>query len=92
MKLKGIHRPDTVTVHTGDNLAAAACRMEQAEVGVLAVVDEARQLVGIFPGRDLVRATARAANPASVLASAHASSRPETANLQEDSRTSPGAC
>ena len=86
MKLKGIYRPDTVTVLTGDNLAAAARRMEQAEVGALAMVDEAGQLVGIFTERDLVRATARAANPASVLVSAHASFQPETADVGEDSR------
>ena len=50
MKLEGIYRPDTITVHTGDNLAAAARLMEQAAVGALAVVDEAGQL-----GRQLHR-------------------------------------
>lgn len=87
MKLKDIYRPDTVTIDVDDDLAAAARRMEQAQVGALAVVDEAGQLVGIFTERDLVRATARAAaHPASVRVSAHASFRPETADVEEDSR------
>jgi CBS domain-containing protein len=62
MKLKDIYRPDTVTIDV-DDLAAAARRLELAQVGSLAVVDEAGKLVGIFTERDLVGATARAANP-----------------------------
>jgi CBS domain-containing protein len=85
MKLKDIYRPDTVTIDVDDDLATAARRMELARVGALAVVDEAGQLVGIFTERDLVRATARAANPADVLVSAHTSFRPETADVEEDS-------
>jgi CBS domain-containing protein len=87
MNLKDIYRPDTVTIDVDDDLAAAARRMELAQVGALAVVGEAGQLVGIFTERDLVRATARAAaNPADVLVSAHTSFRPETADVEEDSR------
>jgi CBS domain-containing protein len=87
MRLKDIYRPDPVTIDLDDDLAAAARRMEQEQVGALAVVDEASQLVGILTERDLVRATARAAaHPAEVLVSAHASFRPETADVEEDSR------
>jgi CBS domain-containing protein len=86
MKLKDIYRSDTVTIDVDGDLAAAARRMELAQVGALAVVGEAGQLVGIFTERDLVRATARAANPADVLVSAHTSFRPETADVEEDSR------
>jgi CBS domain-containing protein len=86
MKLKDIYRPDTVTIDVDDDLAAAARRMELAQVGALAVVDEAGKLIGIFTERGLVRATARAANPADVLVSAHTSFRPETALIEEDSR------
>jgi CBS domain-containing protein len=86
MKLKDIYRPDAVTVDIDDSLAAAARRMEQAQVGALAVLDEAGHLVGILTERDLVRATARAAKPASVVVSAYASPRPETADIEEDSR------
>jgi CBS domain-containing protein len=86
MKLKDIYRPDTVTIDVDDDLAAAARRMELAQVGALAVVDEAGKLIGIFTERGLVRATARAANPADVLVSAHTSFRPETADIEEDSR------
>lgn len=84
MKLKDIYRPDPVTVDVDDNLAVAARRMEQARVGALAMLDEASQLIGILTERDLVRATARAAKPASVLVSAHASPRAETADVEED--------
>ena len=86
MKLKDIYRPDTVTIDVDDDLAAAARRLELAQVGSLAVVDEAGKLVGIFTERDLVGATARAANPADVLVSAHTLFRPETADVEEDSR------
>jgi CBS domain-containing protein len=87
MKLKDVYRPDAVTIDLGDDLAAAARRMELAQVGALAVVDEGGRLVGILTERDLVRATARAAaHPAGVLVSAHASLRPETADVEEDSR------
>lgn len=60
--------------------------MESTQIGVLAVVDEAGRLVGIFTERDLVRAIARGAHPADVWVSAHASFRPETADVEEDSR------
>jgi CBS domain-containing protein len=86
MKLKDIYRPDAVTIDLDDDLVAAARRMEQAQVGALAVVDQAGQLVGIFTERDLVRATARALNPFRALVSAHTSFRPETADVEEDSR------
>jgi CBS domain-containing protein len=86
MRLRHIYRPDTITIDLDDDLATAARRMELAQVGALAVVNEAGQLVGSFTERDLVRATARAPNPAGVLVSAHASFRPETADVEEDSR------
>jgi CBS domain-containing protein len=87
MKLKDIYRPDAVTIDPDHDLAAAARRMELAQVGALAVVEQAGRLVGIFTERDLVRAIARsAANPADVWVSAHASFRPETAHVEEDSR------
>ncbi len=87
MKLKDIYRPDPVTIRLDDDLAAAARHMEQEQVGALAVLDEAGQLVGIITERDLVRATARAAaHPAGVQVSAHASFGPETADIEEDSR------
>ena len=87
MQLRDIYRPDAVTIEPDHDLATAARRMELTEVGALAVVDEAGRLVGIFTERDLVRAIARAAaHPADVWVSAHASFRPETAHVEEDSR------
>jgi CBS domain-containing protein len=86
MRLKDTYRPDAVTIDLHDDLAAAARCMELAQVGALAVVDKAGQLVGVFTERDLVRATAGTANPADVLMSAHASFGSETADMDEDSR------
>jgi CBS domain-containing protein len=54
MKLRDIYRPDTVTIDVDNDLAAAARRMELAQVGALAVVDEAGKLVGIVSMRDLL--------------------------------------
>jgi CBS-domain-containing membrane protein len=92
MKLKDIYRPDTVTIDVDDDLATAARRMELARVGALAVVDEAGQLVGIFTERDLVRATARAANPADVLVSAPPRSDRRRPMSRRIPATSPAAC
>ncbi len=86
MRLKDTYRPDAVTIDLHDDLAAAARRMELAQVGALAVVNKAGQLVGVFTERDLVRATAGTANPADVLMSAHAWFGSETADMDEDSR------
>ena len=58
MRLKDIYRPDAVTIDLHDDLAAAARRMELAQVGASAVVNKAGQLVGaIWCGRPLGRPT-----------------------------------
>ncbi len=54
MKLKNIYRPDAVTIDPDHDLATAARRMELAEVGALAVVDQAGRLVGMVSMRDLL--------------------------------------
>ena len=54
MKLKDIYRLDAVTIDPDHDLATAARRTELAEVGALAVVDEAGQLVGMVSMRDLL--------------------------------------
>lgn len=66
IRLKDIYRPDAVTIDLHDDLAAAARRMELAQVGALAVVNKAGQLVGVFTERDLVRATGCLTNSATL--------------------------
>jgi CBS domain-containing protein len=84
MRLKEVHRPELLTVDIDDNLAVAARRMEQAQVGALAVVAGER-VVGLITERDVVRATARETDPAGVTVAAY-SSGPEPAGVEEASR------
>jgi CBS domain-containing protein len=84
MRLKEVHRPELLTVDIDDNLAVAARRMEQAQVGALAVVAGER-MVGLITERDVVRATARETDPAGVTVAAY-SSGPEPAGVEEASR------
>jgi CBS domain-containing protein len=65
MRVEDACRPGLFTVDIDDSLEVAAHRMDQAQLGALAVVDGQR-LVGIVTERGLVRAIARAADPADV--------------------------
>jgi CBS domain-containing protein len=85
MKLESIYRPGVFAVDSDHNLAAAACRMEEAQVGTLAVLDGG-ELVGIITERDLIRAIAQVVNPAYATVSAYASPGPHVADVEEDSR------
>jgi CBS domain-containing protein len=49
-------------------------------------------LVGIVTERGLVRALARAADPADVPVAAYASPSPQTASVDQDARQSSSAC
>jgi CBS domain-containing protein len=80
MRVKDACRPGLFTVDIDDSLEVAAHRMDQAQLGALAVVDGQR-LVGIVTERGLVRAIARAADPADVPVAAYASSAPQTASV-----------
>jgi CBS domain-containing protein len=82
MKVEDACRPGVFTVDVDDSLEVAAHRMNQAQLGALAVVDGHR-LVGIVTERGLVRAIARAADPADVPVAA---SSPHTANVEQDAR------
>jgi CBS domain-containing protein len=84
MSVNTTSRPELLTVDLHDSLAVAAHRMEQAQVGALAVVAGER-LVGIITERDMVRAIARETDPAGVSVAAY-SSGPQTAGVQEPSR------
>jgi CBS domain-containing protein len=75
MRVEDACRPGLFTVDIDDSLEVAAHRMDQAQLGALAVVDGQR-LVGIVTERGLVRAIAGAADPADVPVAAYASSAP----------------
>jgi CBS domain-containing protein len=85
MRVEDACRPGLFTVDIDDSLEVAAHRMDQAQLGALAVVDGQR-LVGIVTERGLVRAIARAADPTDVPVAAYASSVPQTASVDQDAR------
>jgi CBS domain-containing protein len=83
MRVKDACRPGLFTVDVDDSLEVAAHRMDQAQLGALAVVDGER-LVGIVTERGLVRAVARAVDPADVPVAAYASSGLQTASVDQE--------
>jgi CBS domain-containing protein len=85
VKVEDACRPGLFTVDVDDSLEVAAHRMDQAQLGALAVVDGQR-VVGTITERGLVRAIARAADPADVPVAAYASSSPHTASVEQDAR------
>lgn len=85
MRVKDACRPGLFTVDIDDSLEVAAHRMDQAQLGALAVVDGQR-LVGIVTERGLVRAIARAADPTDDPVVAYASFGPHTASVDQDAR------
>lgn len=85
MRIEDLYVPEARTCGASDPLSHAATQMAAAEVGALAVVDNAQNLVGIISERDMVRAMAREREPGSVPVAAYASSAVQTAALDEDS-------
>lgn len=85
MRIEDLYVPQARTCRASDPLPEAARRMAAAEVGALAVVDDAQNLAGIISERDLVRALARERDPGSVPVGTYASSAVQTATLDEDS-------
>jgi CBS domain-containing protein len=85
MRVEDAWRPGLFTVDVDDSLEVAAHRMDRAQLGALAVVDGQR-LVGIVTERGLVRAIARAADPADVPVATYASSSLQTAKVEQDAR------
>ena len=83
MRVEDACRPGLFTVDIDDSLEVAAHRMDQAQLSALAVVDGQRLVV---TERGLVRAIARAADPAGVPVAAYASSSPQTASVEQDAR------
>jgi CBS domain-containing protein len=62
MRIEGLYRPDVITADAGESLAVVAQRMQEYEIGSLAILEDER-IVGIVTERDLVRALAARAAP-----------------------------
>ncbi|GAA4069836.1 MULTISPECIES: CBS domain-containing protein [Actinomadura] len=84
MLISNVYRPMIFNCQAVERLAEAARRMEEHKVGALAVLDGER-VAGIITERDLVRALASSADPASERVAAYASTQIKTASLGEDS-------
>jgi len=63
MKIAEIMRPDVEVCAVGDNLAAAATRMWDADIGCLPVVDDAGHAVGMVTDRDVCMAALTRGEP-----------------------------
>lgn len=85
MRIGNVYRPTIIGCRADEQLSVVAHRMVEKEIGALAVLDGER-VTGIITERDLVRALATSADPVSMKAMACASTRVQTAGLDEDSR------
>lgn len=85
MRIGGLYTPGLRSCDPADLLPEAAQQMAFAEVGALAVVNEAGDLVGILSERDLVWALANEKEPATVEVSMYASPAVHTAQTGEHS-------
>lgn len=85
MKISDIYVPDVRTCSHLDALPDVARQMAEAEVGALAVVDDAHNLVGIISERDLVLALADEEDLDMVKVGDYTTSEVETAGLDEES-------
>ncbi|MEU8307336.1 CBS domain-containing protein [Actinomadura sp. NPDC048955] len=85
MRVSNVYRPTVFTCRADEPLGDVARQMIEREVGALAVLDGER-VTGIITERDLAGALAFSADPASQEAAGYASTRVETAALDEDAR------
>ncbi|WP_329092515.1 CBS domain-containing protein [Actinomadura citrea] len=85
MLISNVYRPTVFACRADEPLADVARRMIERKVGSLAVVDSER-VTGIITERDLAGALASSPDPASEEAARYASTRVETAALDEDAR------
>lgn len=85
MKVLDVYVPDVRACRDLDPLPVAARQMADAEVGALAVVGDAHDLVGIISERDVVLALADEDDARHVRVGDYTTSDVETARLDEDS-------
>lgn len=85
MRIGGLYTPGLRTCRAKDLLPDAARQMTFAEVGALAVLDDADELVGIISERDLVWALASYEDPRTVEVGECASPTVQTVETDEHS-------
>lgn len=81
--IKDVYRPRVVTCPPAATLREVAARMEEADSGIVALVDGGR-LVGVVSERDLVRAVAAGVDPAGAPASDWATTDVATVGIEEE--------
>jgi CBS domain-containing protein len=82
MKIKQFYRPEVFMAEPDDTLAQAAARMEQHEVGALAIF-EGDSVIGMISERDLTRAIGQGADPKEATVAEYMSLRILTADEEE---------
>jgi CBS domain-containing protein len=85
MHIGNVYRPMVFGCQADERLPEVARRMVEKNVGALAVLDGDR-VTGVITERDIVAAIATSDDPASMNASACASTEIQTTNLDEDTR------
>jgi signal-transduction protein with cAMP-binding, CBS, and nucleotidyltransferase domain len=83
MKVRSIYRPRLVATAGDELLADAAARMQDNQVGSLAVL-AGRDLVGILTERDLARAVAWGADPKVTTVAEYMTTQPMSVELDTD--------
>jgi len=83
VEIKDLYRTAIPRCAPGDTLHDVAKAMEEADSGFVAVVADGR-LQGVISERDIVRATARGADPGSTTAAEFATTEVLTATPDED--------
>jgi CBS domain-containing protein len=85
MRIRELTQPKVVTADISESLSAAASRMRLADVSALPITEDGRP-VGMLTERDLARAIADAANPATVGLASYMSLGLTVAGPDEDSQ------
>jgi signal-transduction protein with cAMP-binding, CBS, and nucleotidyltransferase domain len=83
MQVRSIYRPGLVVAAGDELLADAAARMQDNQVGSLAVL-AGRDLVGILTERDLARAVAWGADPKVTTVAEYMTTQPMSVELDTD--------
>ena len=86
MRIRNVYRPTIIGCRADEELSEVARRMVEKEVGALAVLEDGDQVTGIITERDLVRALAGNSDPNSMKAIACATTKVQTAHIDDDSR------
>jgi CBS domain-containing protein len=83
MQVKELYHAEVVTADAGESLVSAARRMVAHGVGSLAILEDG-ELAGIVTERDLTRAIADEADPASTPVGEYLTAQPASTTLDDD--------